>query len=168
MVRKGQNPDTFLKALAAGVSIESQLKREAARPKPSWTWEKAKTEFLAEVKRANREDTHRDYRGKLRPAELTRFDGRAGAERPAHRQRLHPELQAGNPAVADIVSLALTRVAKCGFDGGCGDQRRHVRPGHDPPVLKLGHTWVTKSVPCCESTNRSVVSMENDDLRLSC
>jgi integrase len=76
MVRKGQNPDTFLKALAAGVSIESQLKREAARPKPSWTWEKAKTEFLAEVKRANREDTHRDYRGKLRPAELTRFDGR--------------------------------------------------------------------------------------------
>jgi Arm domain-containing DNA-binding protein len=35
MVRKGQNPDTFLKALAAGVSIESQLKREApARSRP--------------------------------------------------------------------------------------------------------------------------------------
>jgi integrase len=74
MVRRGQNPENYL--ASAGVSIETQLKREAARPRPSWTWEKAKTEFLAEVKRANREDTHRDYRGKLLPAELTRFDGR--------------------------------------------------------------------------------------------
>jgi hypothetical protein len=76
MVRKRQNPNTFLAALAAGVSIETQLKNEASRPKPSWTWEKAKTEFLAEVKRSRREDTHRDYRGKLLPAELARFEGR--------------------------------------------------------------------------------------------
>ncbi|CUT11449.1 FIG01005984 hypothetical protein [Bradyrhizobium sp.] len=32
--------------------------------------------FLAEVKRSNRLDTHRDYRGKLQPAELGRFRGR--------------------------------------------------------------------------------------------
>jgi hypothetical protein len=76
MVRRGQNPDTFLTSIAAGVSIETQLKREAARPKPSWTWEAAKDAFLAEVKRSCREDTHRDYRGKLLPRELARFDGR--------------------------------------------------------------------------------------------
>ena len=76
MVHKGQNPDTFLAALAAGVSIETQIKREAAKPKSSWTWEKAKAEFLAEVKRSCREETHRDYRGKLLPKELARFDGR--------------------------------------------------------------------------------------------
>jgi hypothetical protein len=76
MARNGHNPATFLAAVATGVSIETQRKIEAERPKPSWSWEKAKTEFLAEVKRSNREDTHRDYRGKLQPAELSRFDGR--------------------------------------------------------------------------------------------
>jgi hypothetical protein len=76
MARQGHNPDTFLAALAGGVSIETQLRREAARPKPSWSWEQAKTEFLAEVKRSRREDTHRDYRGKPLPKELARFDGR--------------------------------------------------------------------------------------------
>jgi integrase len=76
MARQGHNPDTFLAALAGGISIETQLKRDAARPKPSWTWEAAKKAFLAEVKRSRREDTHRDYRGKLLPTELARFDGR--------------------------------------------------------------------------------------------
>jgi len=76
MARNGHNPAVFLAALATGVSIETQRKIEAERPKPSWTWEAAKTAFLAEVKRTNREDTHRDYRGKLQPAELSRFDGR--------------------------------------------------------------------------------------------
>jgi hypothetical protein len=32
-------------------------------------------DFLAEVLRTRREDTHRDYRGKLRTAELGRFAG---------------------------------------------------------------------------------------------
>jgi integrase len=76
MARKDQNPASFLAAFASGVSVETHLKREAARPKPSWTWQKAKEEFLADVKRSRREDTHRDYRGKLRVPELSRFDNR--------------------------------------------------------------------------------------------
>ena len=76
MARKGHNPSTFLAAIAGGVSIETQFKLETSKPKPSWTWQMAKQEFLAEIKRSRREDTHRDYRGKLLPAALTRFDGR--------------------------------------------------------------------------------------------
>ncbi|WP_342739398.1 integrase arm-type DNA-binding domain-containing protein [Bradyrhizobium sp. B117] len=76
MCRNGHNPATFLAALASGVSMETQVRIEAARPKPSWTWEDAKKNFLAETLRTRREDTHRDYRGKLMPAELDRFAGR--------------------------------------------------------------------------------------------
>jgi integrase len=76
MARQGHNPANYLAALAGGVSIETQLRIVAERPKPSWTWEHAKATFLAEVKRSNRLDTHRDYKGKLQPAELSRFDGR--------------------------------------------------------------------------------------------
>lgn len=76
MARHGQNPATYLAAIATGVSMETRIRIEAERPKPSWSWEKAKQEFLTEVKRSNRLDTHRDYRGKLQPAELARFDGR--------------------------------------------------------------------------------------------
>lgn len=76
MARHGHNPATFLAAIATGVSIETQRKIEAERPSPSWRWERAKQEFLAEVKRSNRPDTHRDYRGKMLPAELDRFNGR--------------------------------------------------------------------------------------------
>lgn len=71
--RHGHNPATFL--AATGVSIETQRKIEAERPRPSWRWEKAKQEFLAEVKRSNRPDTHRDYRSKMLPAQLDRFTG---------------------------------------------------------------------------------------------
>jgi integrase len=76
MARHNQNPATYLSAIATGVSMETRIRLDAARPKPSWTWEAAKTAFLAEVKRSRREDTHRDYSGKLRPAELACFDGR--------------------------------------------------------------------------------------------
>jgi hypothetical protein len=76
MARHGHNPATFLAATATGVSIETQRKIELARPKPSWSWEKAKKAFLDDVERTNREDTLRDYRGKLRPSELDCFNGR--------------------------------------------------------------------------------------------
>jgi integrase len=76
MARNGHNPAVFLAALASGVSMETQIRIETERPKPSWSWETAKKNFLSEVKRANREDTHRDYKGKLQSAELSRFDGR--------------------------------------------------------------------------------------------
>lgn len=76
MTRNGHNPAHFLAALASGVSLETQIKADAARPKASWRWEHAKTEFLTEVLRTNRLDTHRDYRGKLQAAELDRFAGR--------------------------------------------------------------------------------------------
>lgn len=76
LARGGHNPATFLSAITAGVSMETQIKIESARPKPSWTWEDAKKNFLDEILRTRREDTHRDYRGKLMPAELDRFAGR--------------------------------------------------------------------------------------------
>ena len=76
MCRNGHSPATFLAALASGVSLETQIRIEAARPKPSWTWEDAKKNFLAEMLRTRREDTHRDYRGKLQRAVLDVFDGR--------------------------------------------------------------------------------------------
>ncbi|MGY3494209.1 hypothetical protein [Bradyrhizobium sp. USDA 4502] len=74
MARNGQNPAHFLAACAAGISVEAHLKREAARPKPSWTWEQAKGEFLAAAVRTNREGTVIDYRKKLQPRELCRFN----------------------------------------------------------------------------------------------
>ena len=76
MVRNGHNPATYLAAVATGVSIETQRKIESEKPKQSWTWETAKKNFLADVERTRREDTLRDYKGKLRPAELDRFAGR--------------------------------------------------------------------------------------------
>ncbi|UVO31460.1 Arm DNA-binding domain-containing protein [Bradyrhizobium arachidis] len=76
MTRQGHNPATYLAALAAGVSMETQIRIERERPQPSWTWEDAKKAFLAETLRTRREDTHRDYNGKLQPPELSRFDGR--------------------------------------------------------------------------------------------
>jgi integrase len=76
LARKGQNPAIYLAARAHGVSIETQLKREAERPKPSWSWQKAKEEVLADVRRSRREGTHRDYNGKLRVPEFSRFEGR--------------------------------------------------------------------------------------------
>jgi len=76
MARLGHNPATYLAATATGVSIETQRKVEAAKPKPSWSWEKAKKAFLDDVERTNREDTLRDYRGKLRPSGLDCFNGR--------------------------------------------------------------------------------------------
>lgn len=76
MARNGHNPVTYLAAMVTGVSIETQRRIEADSPKPSWTWQAAVAAFLADVKRSRREDTHRDYRGKLKPPELARFDGR--------------------------------------------------------------------------------------------
>ncbi|SNT31747.1 hypothetical protein SAMN05216374_3124 [Tardiphaga sp. OK246] len=76
MARRGHNPESFVRALSTGLSPVAQEKADAARPKASWTWEDARTRFLAEVERTNRGDTLRDYRGKLQPAELKRFEGR--------------------------------------------------------------------------------------------
>lgn len=76
MARRGHNPESYVRGLSTGLSPVAQEKADAARPKKSWTWEDARTRFLAEVERTNRGDTLRDYRGKLQPAELKRFEGR--------------------------------------------------------------------------------------------
>jgi integrase len=76
MARRGQDPATFLRALSGGVSVETQIKIEREKPKPSWRWDAARKAFLAEVERTRRGDTLRDYRGKLMPAELQRFEHR--------------------------------------------------------------------------------------------
>jgi hypothetical protein len=110
MVRKGQNPQTFLAAMVSGVSVETQRKIDAERPLPSWTWEAAKTAFLSEVKRSNREDTHRDYRGKLQPAELSRFDGRMVAT--ITRNEMAAAVAAVHARGAETMSEGMVRVIK--------------------------------------------------------
>lgn len=110
MARNGHNPATYLTATATGVSIETQRKIEAERPKRSWSWEKAKTEFLAEVKRSNREDTHRDYRGKLQPKELSRFDGRMVAG--ITRNEMAAAVAAVHGRGAEPMSEGMVRVIK--------------------------------------------------------
>lgn len=42
----------------------------------TWTWETARTEFIAEAKRTLREETFKDYRNRLKVPELARFEGR--------------------------------------------------------------------------------------------
>ncbi|QDI79002.1 integrase [Methylorubrum populi] len=43
---------------------------------PYWTWEQARTEYLTEVKRTKRPDTHKDYSAKLHMKELAGLAGR--------------------------------------------------------------------------------------------
>lgn len=116
MARNGQNPATFLAALVTGVSLETRIKieakaaAEAAKPKPSWSWEAAKAAFLAEVKRSNRLDTHRDYRGKLQPAELDRFNGRPVCE--ITRNEMAAAIAAVHARGAEAMSEGMVRVVK--------------------------------------------------------
>jgi integrase len=110
MARNGHNPKTFLAALATGVSIETQRKIEAERPERSWTWQNAKERFLAEVKRSNRLDTHRDYRGKLQPAELSRFDGRLVSQ--ITRNEMAAAVAAVHARGAEAMSEGMVRVIK--------------------------------------------------------
>lgn len=110
MVRNGHNPAIFISALATGVSLETQRKIEAERPRPSWLWERAKKEFLAEVERTNREDTHRDYKGKLRPTELSRFDGRMVAT--ITRNEMAAAIAAVHTRGAEAMSEGMVRVIK--------------------------------------------------------
>jgi hypothetical protein len=110
MARHGHNPATYLAAVATGVSIETARRIEAERPKPSWTWEKAKTEFLADVKRTRREDTHRDYRGKLQPAELCRFDGRM--VNTITRNEMASAIAAVHGRDAEVMAEGMVRVVK--------------------------------------------------------
>ncbi|EIG62925.1 hypothetical protein Bra1253DRAFT_07870 [Bradyrhizobium sp. WSM1253] len=119
MARNNINPEHYLAALATGVSIETHLKiaaerAEAAKPEPpkppSWTWEVAKTNFLAEVLRTRREDTHRDYRGKLQPTELDRFSGRLVSE--ITRNEMAKAISAVHARGAETMAKGMVRVVK--------------------------------------------------------
>jgi integrase len=119
MARNHINPEHYLAALATGVSIETHLKiaaerAEAAKPEPpkppSWTWEQAKEEFLAEVKRTRREDTRRDYRGKLQPAELDCFNGRPVNE--ITRNEMAAAITAVHKRGAEVMAQGMARVVK--------------------------------------------------------
>jgi hypothetical protein len=107
MARNGHNPATYL---AGGVSIETHLKLEASRPKPSWAWESVKAAFLADVLRTRREDTHRDYRGKLLPAELERFAGRPVTA--SRETRWPPRSRPSTPAAPRRCPKAMVRMIK--------------------------------------------------------
>ncbi|QUS40602.1 hypothetical protein RPMA_18470 [Tardiphaga alba] len=110
MARHGQNPAVFLAALATGVSIETRMRADSQRAKPSWSWEKAKHEFLTEVRRTNRLDTHRDYRGKLQPVELARFEGRLVSD--ITRNEMAAAIFAVHSRGAEAMSEGMVRVIK--------------------------------------------------------
>ena len=76
MCRKDLNPDPVVREFTTGISIVRQEALAVKKGPPSWPYEKAKEEFLAHVLAKKREDTRRDYTGKLRPPELDRFNGR--------------------------------------------------------------------------------------------
>lgn len=124
MARNGTNPAHYLAALATGTTVETQIRIEREREQererekeverekanPGWTWEEAKAAFLAEVKRTNRLDTHRDYRGKLQPAELDRFAGRkVGSITVAEMAKAVEEVHKRG---AEVMSQGMTRVIK--------------------------------------------------------
>ena len=75
MCRKDLIPDYVVREFTTGMSIVRQEALAVKKGPPSWPYEKAKEEFLAHVLAKKREDTHRDYTGKLRPPELDRFNG---------------------------------------------------------------------------------------------
>jgi hypothetical protein len=79
MCRKDLAPDYVVREFTTGMSIVRQEALAVKKGPPSWPYEKAKEEFLAHVLAKKREDTHRDYTGKLRPPELDRFIGHAVA-----------------------------------------------------------------------------------------
>ena len=74
--RKNFRPDAQIREWMTGVPMHRQREVEAAKPAPSWEWEDSKARYLASLLEANRQDTHRDYRGKLKAPELERFKGR--------------------------------------------------------------------------------------------
>lgn len=110
MARHGNNPAHYLAAVATGTTVETQIKVEAARPKPSWTWEAAKKAYLADIERTRREDTLRDYRGKLRPAELDRFNGRMVDT--ITRNEMAAAIAAIHARGAEAMAEGVTRVVK--------------------------------------------------------
>jgi hypothetical protein len=120
--RNDINSAHFLAALATGVSIEMRIKLDAQKTKaaklkpPSWNWERAKAEFLAEVRRSNRLDTHRDYRGKLQPSELDRFNGLV-----RHRQTPSPRQVLADGAEPRVLAAPL--------ETGCDLLPLRKRPG---------------------------------------
>src|ERR1035437_1063797 len=75
MCRKDLNPDSVVREFTTGISIVRQEALTVKKGPPSWLYEKAKEEFLAHILTKKREDTLRDYKGKLRPPELDRFNG---------------------------------------------------------------------------------------------
>lgn len=135
MARHDHNPATFLAAVATGVSIETQRKIEAERPKPSWSWERAKSEFLAEVKRSNREDTHRDYRGKLQPAELSRFEGRMVST--ITRNEMAAAIAAVHGRGAEAMAEGMVRVVKRFWNWLAEAVRQDETSVQDGTMIKL-------------------------------
>lgn len=110
MARKGHNPQSFVRALATGLTPAAQEKADREKPKTSWTWAEAKVKFLAEVERTNREDTLRDYRGKLQPAELKRFDGRMVAT--ITRNEMAEAIKAIHDRGKETMAAGVARVVK--------------------------------------------------------
>lgn len=74
MCRNNLTPDYVVREFTTGISIIRQEALAVKKGPPSWLYEKAKEEFLAHILAKKREDTHRDYTGKLKPPELDRFN----------------------------------------------------------------------------------------------
>lgn len=57
-----------------------KVEAKVAEPLPAapkfWTWEQARTDFIAEAERTLRDETAKDYKNRLKVPELARFEGR--------------------------------------------------------------------------------------------
>ncbi len=108
----GRSPLDQLAAWKTGQTVDEY--RKSLPPPvvavPSWTWDQAKINFLADVKLNNRPDTLRDYRGKLAAAELAVFDGRMV-----------------NTLTRNEIMLAIDAVSKRGVDDMAAGIHRTVR-----------------------------------------
>ena len=79
--RKDLLPDPLVTEWTSGVSEHRQERLAAEKPAPSWTWERARQEFLDEKFRTRRTATYEDYKRRLeRTPEFVEFAGRQVAD----------------------------------------------------------------------------------------
>ncbi|MDB6165998.1 MAG: hypothetical protein JWQ83_1138 [Lacunisphaera sp.] len=159
MARKGHNPEFFVRALATGLTPKAQERSDADRPKMSWAWEDAKTRFLAEVERTNRGDTLRDYRGKLQPAELKRFDGRMVAT--ITRNEMAEAIKAIHDRGKESMAAGVARVVKRFFAWLAEPAQQDQSNVADGVMIKLKAPAPTR-VEIGEPTKRGAVPDDED------
>ncbi|MDB5502992.1 MAG: hypothetical protein JWR89_2894 [Tardiphaga sp.] len=158
MARKDHNPESFVRGLATGLTPKAQEKSDAERPKASWTWEDARALFLTEVKRTNRDDTLRDYRGKLQPSELKVFEGRMVAT--ITRNEMAKAIEKIHKRGVESMAAGVCRVVKRFFAWMSEPAQQDQTGVADGVMIKLKPPAVTRS-EVGEPAKKGAVAVEN-------